>query len=149
MSDMLPVFPIIVLIAVISAGISEQTAGLSWAKAAVPLQRPTERVIFIQAEGSHVTETILRQIIQDLQEGKPDFEKMEPELANAVKAQSKHTADIYRHLGALRTLKYLGTRDGADIYRAVYEHAAVSYTIRLSPSGKISILSLQPAFPWE
>jgi len=33
------------------------------------------------------------------------------------------------------------------IYRTVYQNAAVTYTIRMSPSGKISLLLLQPAFP--
>jgi hypothetical protein len=95
------------------------------------------------------TEAILRKTIQDLQEGKPDFSTMEPELQNAVKEQAQHMADIYRHLGALQLLKYIGIQGGNDIYRAVYQNAAVTYTIRLSPSGKISLLLLQPAFPWE
>jgi len=95
------------------------------------------------------TEAILRKTIQDLQEGKPDFSTMEPELQKAIKEQAQHTADIYRHLGALQSLRYIGTQSGNDIYRAVYQNAAVTYTIRLSSSGKISLLLLQPAFPWE
>ena len=95
------------------------------------------------------TEAILRKTIQDLQQGKPDFVTMEPELQNAVKDQAQHTADIYRHLGALQSLKYIGTQGGNDMYRAVYQNAPVTYAIRLSPSGKISLLLLQPAFPWE
>jgi hypothetical protein len=43
------------------------------------------------------TEAILRKTIQDLQEGKPDFSTMEPELQKAIKEQAQHTADIYRH----------------------------------------------------
>jgi hypothetical protein len=58
------------------------------------------------------TEAILRKTTQDLQEGKPDFSTMEPELQNAVKEQAQHTAEIYQ-------------------------------------TGKISLLLLQPAFPWE
>jgi hypothetical protein len=95
------------------------------------------------------TEVVLRKRIQDLQQGKPDFNTMEPELQNAVKDQAQHTADIYRHLGALQSLKYIGTQGGNDMYRAVYQNAPVTYAIRLSPSGKISLLLLQPAFPWE
>src|ERR1700732_2603520 len=68
------------------------------------------------------TEAILRKTIQDLQEGKPDFGTMELELQNAVKEQAQHTADIYRHLGALQSLKYIGTQGGNDIYRAVYQN---------------------------
>ena len=95
------------------------------------------------------TEVVLRKTIQDLQQGKPDFVTMEPELQNAVKDQAQHTADVYRHLGALQSLKYIGTQGGNDMYRAVYQNAPVTYAIRLSPSGKISLLLLQPAFPWE
>ena len=109
---------------------------------------PTNGLVFVQADVPK-TEAILRKAIQDLQQGKPDLDSMEPGLQQAVKEQSTHTADIYRHLGSLQTLKYIGTRDGADMYRAVYQNAAVTYTIRLSPSGKISVLLLQPAFPWE
>jgi hypothetical protein len=129
---------------------------LFWAHGAfaIPLQTWVHRIaaaplILAQTETSHKTEPVLRKTIRDLQEGKPDFDSMEPVLAAAVKEQAQSTADIYRHLGALKTLKYIGTRDGADIYRAVYEGAAVTYTIRLSPSGKINALLLQPAFPWE
>jgi hypothetical protein len=95
------------------------------------------------------TEVVLRKTIQDLQQGKPDFNTMEPELQNAVKDQAQHTADIYRRLGTLQSLKYIGTQGGNEIYRAVYQNAPVTYTIRLAPSGKIGLLLLQPAFPWE
>jgi hypothetical protein len=108
----------------------------------------TSRLILAQADTSK-SEAILRKTIEDLQEGKPDFGTMGPELQNAIKEQAQHTADTYRHLGALQSLKYIGTQGDNDIYRAVYQNAAVTYTIRLSPSGKISLLLLQPAFPWE
>ena len=81
---------------------------------------PTNGLVFVQADVPE-TEAILRKAIQDLQQGKPDLDSMEPELQQAVKEQSTHTADIYRHLGSLQTLKYIGTRDGADMYRAVYQ----------------------------
>ena len=74
---------------------------------------------------------------------------MGPELQDAVKEQAQHTADNYQHLGALQSLKYIGTQGGNDMYRAVYQNAPLTYAIRLSPSGKISLLLLQPAFPWE
>jgi hypothetical protein len=111
---------------------------------------PTQPNLLILAQAdAPKTEAILRKTIQDLQQGKPDFDTMEPELQNAVKEQAQHTADTFRHLGALQSLKYIGTRNGDDLYRAVYQNAAVTYTIRMSPSGKISLLLLQPAFPWE
>jgi hypothetical protein len=108
-----------------------------------------EKSLFLAQVDTPKTEAILRKTIQDLQQGKPDFVTMEPELQNAVKDQAQHTADIYRHLGALQSLKYIGTQGGNDMYRAVYQNAPVTYAIRLSPSGKISLLLLQPAFPWE
>jgi hypothetical protein len=105
--------------------------------------------LFLAQVDTPKTEAILRKTIQDLQQGKPDFNTMEPQLQNAVKDQAQHTADIYQHLGALQSLKYIGTQGGTDMYRAVYQNAPVTYAIRLSPSGKISLLLLQPAFPWE
>jgi hypothetical protein len=122
---------------------------VSSAKVLVRIQPPTERLFFVQTQGAPKSESILRKTIQDLQEGRPDFESMEPELQKVVKEQSGHTAEIYRHLGALQTLKYIGSKDGMDIYRALYQNAAVTYTIQLSPSGKVNVLLLQPAFPWE
>ena len=109
---------------------------------------PANALVLAQVD-TPKTEAILRKTIQDLQQGKPDFNTMEPELQNAVKDQAQHTADIYQHLGALQSLKYIGTQGGNDMYRAVYQNAPVTYAIRLSPSGKISLLLLQPAFPWE
>jgi hypothetical protein len=116
----------------------------SWVMASVA----TNRLILAQADAPK-SEAILRKTIADLQEGRPDFGTMESELQNAVKEQAQHTAGIYRRLGALQSLKYIGAQGGNDIYRAVYQNAAVTYSIRLSPSGKISLLLLQPAFPWE
>jgi hypothetical protein len=43
---------------------------------------------------------ILRKTIQDLQQGKPDFSTVEPELQDEVKEQAQHTADTYQHFGA-------------------------------------------------
>src|SRR2546421_610932 len=77
-------------------------------------QAPANRLIFVQTQTSHSTEAILRKTIADLQQGKPDFDSMEPQLQSAIKEQSKSTADIYRHLGALQTLKYVATQNGAD-----------------------------------
>jgi hypothetical protein len=116
----------------------------SWIAASVASNRMT----LAQAEASK-SEAILRKTIEDLQEGKPDFSAMEPELQTATKEQEQHLTDTYRRLGALRSLKYIGTQGGNDIYRAVYQNSAVTYTIRLAPSGKISLLLLQPAFSWE
>jgi hypothetical protein len=145
-----PQWNVIGLTAAITVGSLASAVPVSSTAALVFKQPPrTERLVFIQTQGAPQSETVLRKVIQDLQQGKPDFESMEPELQKAVKEQSAHTADIYRHLGALKTLKYIGTKGGLDFYRAVYENAPVTYTIRLSPSGKINVLLLQPAFPWE
>jgi hypothetical protein len=42
--------------------------------------------------------------------------------------------------------RFFASVGGNDVYRAVYQNAPVTYTIRPSPSGKISLLLLQPAF---
>jgi hypothetical protein len=138
-------------------GLMAGLTALSWAddafttpmNASLVFQLQAKPLIPVQTAPSPKTEGLLRKTIDDLQRGTPDFGSMEPALQTAVKEQSQSTADIYRHLGALQTLKYIETRNGADIYRAVYQNAAVTYTIRMSPSGKISLLLLQPAFPWE
>jgi hypothetical protein len=122
---------------------------VSSVQAMVLMLRSPEQRLFAQTQAVPQSESLLRKTIQDLQQGKPDFESMEPQLQKAVKEQSEHTASIYRHLGALQALKYIGSKDGTDLYRAVYQNAAVTYTIRLSASGKISALLLQPAFPWD
>jgi hypothetical protein len=134
----------ITFVAAAIPGIALANSAGRWFAATVP----ANGLVFVQAAVPK-TEAILRKAIQDLQDGKPDFDSMEPGLQQAVKEQSANTADIYRHLGSLQTLKYIGTRDGADMYRAVYQNAAATYTIQLSSSGKISVLLLQPAFPWE
>ena len=109
---------------------------------------PTNGLVFVQADVPK-TEAILRKAIQDLQQGKPDLDSMEPGLQQAVKEQSIHTADIYRHLGSLQTLKYIGTRDGADMYRAVLSKRSrdIHHSIVTLWQDKRPLL--QPAFPWE
>jgi predicted phosphatase len=142
--------------AVSALSISTALAAVSWPDRAAssPINATlafqlSQAFTLAQAQPAPTTESILRKTIKDLQQGTPDFDSMDPALQQAVKDQSQSMADIYRHLGALKTLKYIGVHNGLDIYRATYENAAVTYTIRMSPSGKIDALLLQPAFPWE
>jgi uncharacterized protein (TIGR03435 family) len=88
----------------------------------------------------------LRQHIQDVASGKPDYGRMSPDLAAATRQQLVGLQRSLTSLGALMSLEFKGVGpQGDDIYQADFEHGSEEWRISLNSDGKIGSASVQPA----
>lgn len=92
------------------------------------------------------SEEALRRVIGELQRGEPDYSRMGPRLADAVRAQADATKATLAALGTLKSLKFQSVGPGgADIYTAVFENGALELRIALGDAGRVDTLFLRPA----
>ncbi|MBC6982812.1 hypothetical protein [Caulobacter sp. 17J80-11] len=89
-------------------------------------------------------EAALRTVIAQFQAGKPDYDQMEPRLADAVKAQPA-VVTMVQGFGALEHVDYVGVVNGAQHFRVGFATAETDWFIALSPAGKIAGLVFRPA----
>lgn len=83
-------------------------------------------------------EAALRRMIEELRQGKPNYDLMSSGFAAAVRAQLSSTQGSLIQLGAVQSLSFTGVAPGgADIYQVKFEHGALEYRIVLSADGKI------------
>jgi bla regulator protein BlaR1 len=97
----------------------------------------------VAAPGS---EQALRQMIQELASGKPDYDRMGPELIEATREQLPDLQRELTSLGSLVTLKFIRVgAEGADIYKAEFEHGNREWRISIAADGKIIGSFYRPA----
>ena len=92
--------------------------------------------------GSHQpaagSEAALRQLIEGIRSGTPDYTKMSAQLAGGTRAMLKDFQRALNELGSVRSLSYQGvSRDGWDQYRVRHEHDSSSWAIALDDHGTI------------
>jgi bla regulator protein BlaR1 len=91
------------------------------------------------------SEDALRRDLTELASGKPDYDRMSPELAAVTKEELTVLQREFQALGTLNALKFTGVDpQGADIYAAEFEHGSIECHIALMPDGKIANVSLRP-----
>jgi hypothetical protein len=86
------------------------------------------------------TEASLRRFITSWEEtGQPNYDDMEPAIAEAAREQAPRTAHIVRQLGAFESLKFVRVNPaGWDIYLATFANGQASFLIApLDASGKV------------
>ena len=69
----------------------------------------------------------------------PNYDDMEPALAEAAREQAPQTAHIIRQLGAFESLKFVRVSPiGMDIYLGTFAHGQAEFTIApLDANGKV------------
>jgi len=87
----------------------------------------------------------LRRMVEELQQGKPNYDLMSPGLADATRQQLPQIQPAIAQLGALQsvTFKSVGP-GGADVYSVKFEKGALEYRIWLSPDGKVDSANFRP-----
>jgi D-alanyl-D-alanine-carboxypeptidase/D-alanyl-D-alanine-endopeptidase len=92
------------------------------------------------------SESAVRAAIEQLQSGKPDYERMSPGLAAATREQLPQIQPMLGKLGAMQsvTFKSVGP-GGADIYTVKFENGSLEYGIVLEGDGKAQAAFLRPA----
>jgi CubicO group peptidase (beta-lactamase class C family) len=91
------------------------------------------------------TEAALRRLIEELRAGTPDYGRMSPSLADAMRPQVAQQQASLAQLGALQSLAFKGVGPGgADIYTAKFANGTMEYRIWLAPDGKIESTNVRP-----
>lgn len=91
------------------------------------------------------SEAILRQYIEALGRGEPDYARMTSEVAAQTRAQLPLNQAILSRLGALRAVSFRGvTSMGSDIYMAHFANGTAEWRIALVKDGSIGRIALGP-----
>lgn len=100
----------------------------------------------ITSDSQRETEALLRKHIEGMRVGKPIYEAMSTNVANAVRSYEEVGKERLAKLGAIRSIEFRGDGpEGTDVYVVQYEHGASEYLIRLAGDGKINALVVRSA----
>lgn len=89
-------------------------------------------------------EATLKKTIADIQAGKPDYDNMDPQLADAIKGQPALIQQIAA-LGAPTGFTRVGDGENPWQYDVAFTvGATLTWTIALAPDGKIAGLFVKP-----
>jgi hypothetical protein len=93
------------------------------------------------------SEAIMRRLIAEQIEGRPDYAAMSPALAALARQQADLVRAELKSAGALKSLTFLGVNStGCDTYRVDFESRSLTWGFDLTPDGKIGTLFFRP-FP--
>jgi hypothetical protein len=117
---------------------------------------PGQRTRYHAVAASHITgpsrstplagtEDMLRQYIDGLRAGQPDYGRMSAEVAAQTRQQLPFDQAILVKLGALRAVSFRGvTALGSDIYMAHFANGTAEWRISLAKDGSITRIALGP-----
>jgi len=89
-------------------------------------------------------EAALRQIIDDMQQGKPDSDRMNADGYAALRRELDRLPPPLAQFGSLQSVTFTGVAPaGADIYRVKFEKISLDFSIRIGPDGKVYGFSVQ------
>jgi hypothetical protein len=93
------------------------------------------------------SEQALRQYIDTIGRGEPDYGRMTPQIAAYTRQDLVLNRAILARLGALRALSFRGvTWNGNDIYTAHFANGSAEWRIALVKEGRIGRLALGPQY---
>jgi hypothetical protein len=85
------------------------------------------------------TEAALRRLIDSVLSGSPNYNEMSPVLADATRSQLPRLEPFLAHLGAVKSVKFLGVGPrGEDVYTVWQENGSSHWRIALDSNGTIS-----------
>jgi hypothetical protein len=93
------------------------------------------------------SEAMLRQYIETLARGEPDYDRMTSEVAAQTRQQLPFNQAILSRLGALRAMSFRGVSSlGSDIYIAHFANGSAEWRIGLVKDGTIGRIALGPQY---
>ena len=93
------------------------------------------------------SEATLRQYIEAMGRGAPDYERMTSEVAAQTRQQLPFNQAILSRLGALRAMSFRGVSAlGSDIYIAQFANGSAEWRIGLLKDGTIGRIALGPQY---
>jgi hypothetical protein len=91
------------------------------------------------------TEDMLRQYIDGVSRGQPNYERMSADVAAQTRQALPFDQAILTRLGALRAVSFRGvTALGSDIYMAHFANGSAEWRISLAKDGSITRIALGP-----
>jgi CubicO group peptidase (beta-lactamase class C family) len=91
------------------------------------------------------SEAALRRTIEELRQGKPNYDLMSPGQAAATNQQLPKIQATFAKLGPLDSIAFKAVGPaGADIYTVKFENGALEYRIWLAADGKIESTNFHP-----
>jgi hypothetical protein len=91
------------------------------------------------------SEAMLRQYIEALGRGEPDYDRMTAEVATQTRQQLPFNRAILARLGELRAVSFRGVSNlGSDIYMAHFANGTAEWRIGLVKDGSIGRIALGP-----
>jgi hypothetical protein len=93
------------------------------------------------------SEQALREYIDALGRGAPNYDDMTPQVATITRQQLLLYQAVVARLGTLRAMSFRGvTAAGNDLYIAHFSNGAAEWRVGLVKEGKIGRISLGPQF---
>ena len=87
----------------------------------------------------------LLRAIEELQRGAPDYARMSPQLANALRSQLTQIGGMLATLGPVRSVFFRGVGPGGyDIYGAQFANGAAEFRLSVAADEKIDDLLFRP-----
>jgi hypothetical protein len=107
----------------------------------------TERAVSPRSVPLAGSEAMLRQYIEALGRGEPDYARMTAEVAAQTRRQLPFDQAIVSRLGALRAMSFRGVSAlGSDIYIAHFANGSAEWRIGLVKDGTIGRIALGPQY---
>ncbi|WP_343790374.1 hypothetical protein [Brevundimonas kwangchunensis] len=90
-------------------------------------------------------EATLRKIIADATAGAMDYTIMTETLADQVRPQEAQVTPLIQSFGALQSVEFVGSQEGADLFNVRFANAATQWFIGFDDAGKVDALLFRPA----
>lgn len=91
------------------------------------------------------SEDALRRLIEEIRTGRPNYDRMSPELAEATRRQLPRLRSEIAQLGNLQSISFKGVGPGgADIYDVKFESGSLEYRIWMDSDGKVESANIRP-----
>jgi len=93
------------------------------------------------------SEAMLRQYIEALGQGRPNYERMTSEVAIQTRQQLALDQAILARLGSLRAMAFRGVSAlGSDVYMVHFANGTAEWRIGLAKDGSINRIALGPSY---
>lgn len=88
------------------------------------------------------TEPLVRQFVDDVRRGKPQYERMLPSLADMLRKDLPDLQDDLEPLGAFKSMVFKGVSEGgSDIYQVKFENGEMEFRLGIASDGTIVLLA--------
>jgi beta-lactamase regulating signal transducer with metallopeptidase domain len=106
-----------------------------------------ERAVSLRTAPQPGSETKLRQYIEALARGEPDYDRMTSDVAAQTRQQLPFNQAILARLGALRSVTFRAVSAmGSDVYIAHFANGSAEWRIALVKDGTIGRIALGPQY---